>query len=58
MGDEYLVNILGRLSSGQLNPVYSSKSGLFQVVFSGFPWDNLVQLGIISPWGVSFTLAS
>ena len=30
---------------------------MFQTVFFRFPWDNLVQLGIFSPWGVSFTLA-
>ena len=40
MGDEYLVHILGRLSSIQLNLVYSGQSSVFQdwfSVFTGFP---------------------
>ena len=58
MEDECLVHILGRLSSGQLHLVYSGQvrdvpDGFLQVSLG-----NLVQLGIFSPWGVSFTLAS
>ena len=46
MGVECLVHILGRLSSGQLNPVCSGQVWDVPVQFSGFLWDNLVLLGI------------
>ena len=67
MGDEYLVHILGRLSSIQLNlvspravPVFSGPVLVFQFTLgflvSWVIW--MVKPGIFSPWGVPFTLAS
>ena len=45
MGDECLVHILGRLSSGQLNPVCSGQvlgcSRQFSLGFLGIIWFNL-----------------
>ena len=49
MGVEYLVHILGRLSSGQLNPFFVlGKSGAF---WSGFLWDNLSSTWNLQPLG-------
>ena len=46
MGDEYLVHILGRLSSIWLNPVYSS---IFWEVSSGFCWDSWINKDSSAP---------
>ena len=46
MGDEYLVYILGRLSSIRLNLVYSS---IFREVSSGFCWDNWINQDSSAP---------
>ena len=54
MGDEYLVHILGRLSSIQLNPVYSGQiwcfPGQFQF-FTGFPGVIWIETQNLQPLG-------